>query len=70
MTPDELMAWQARVVGTGYGAQTRAAKLLNTPLQTYRNWLYGRVEVPSPVERLAEYVERYGALEDHENLSA
>lgn len=64
MTSEELINWQTRVVGTGYGAQPRAAKLLNAPLQTYRNWLYGRIEVPGPVEKLAEYVERYGPLED------
>ncbi len=63
MKPIDLKAWQERVVGNGYGSQVKAASLLNAPPQTYRNWIGGRFEIPGPVERLAQYVERYGPME-------
>ncbi|MCW2240653.1 hypothetical protein [Azospirillum canadense] len=59
MTKEELQEWQDRL----FKDQVEAAAALNAPLQTYRNWLKGRADVPKPVERLCVYVERYGVLD-------
>lgn len=63
MNSTDLQAWQTRVVGNGYGAQVKAAALLNTPPQTYRNWITGRFEILGPVERLTQYIERFGPID-------
>lgn len=62
-----VLAWQQRVVGTGYGAQVEAARLLNAPPQSYRNWLEGRTTPSGPVQRLMRYVEKFGKLEDDDD---
>jgi Predicted transcriptional regulator len=60
MTSYQLIAWQERLDLS----QVAAARLLNVPPQTYRNWIYGRTEVPRTVTKLCAYVERFGPLED------
>ena len=67
MKSTDLQAWQSRVVGDSHGAQVKAAGLLNTPQQTYRNWINGRYEILGPIERLTQYVERFGPLDSGDN---
>lgn len=56
MDASELEAWQAR-----HGlSQVAAARFCKVPVQTYRNWVRGRYEVPGLVERLTWYVDRFG----------
>lgn len=58
MTADQLHAWQAR-----HGlSQVAAARFCKVPVQTYRNWVRGRIDVPGPIERLTWYVDRFGLL--------
>lgn len=65
MTPAEsLRAWQDRL---GY-TQIEAAAALDTPAQTYRNWLCERAAVPRHVTLLCRYIERYGPF-DVENIA-
>lgn len=63
MKHTDVLAWQQRVVGTCYGAQVEAARLLNAPPQSYRNWLDGRTTPSGSVQRLMQYVEKFGPLE-------
>lgn len=63
MTPAELLAWQDRLFGGGYGSQTDAAAALGVPPQTYRNWITGRSAVPASAARLCRYIERFGVIE-------
>jgi len=58
MTADELKAWRERL---GF-SEVQAARALNKPTQTYRNWEDGRRRVDPMAERLTIYVERYGPL--------
>lgn len=56
MTARALLMWRHRL---GL-SQSQAAKALNVPLGTYRNWEQGIRRIPGPVELLCRYVEYYG----------
>ena len=59
MTAGDLKAWRTRL---GL-KEVDAARALDVPAQTYRNWEDGRTKtVPRPVILLTRYVERYGPL--------
>ncbi len=61
ITPDELKAWQSKL---GLNRQD-AAKLLNdTPLVTYKKWIYGQNRIPNHLElALCEATRRHEANE-------
>ena len=61
MTSTELKLWRSRL---GL-KEVEAARALDVPAQTYRNWEDGRTKsVPRPVRRLTRYVEKFGVLAD------
>ena len=61
MDGGDLKAWRQRL---GL-REVDAARALDVPAQTYRNWEDGRTKtVPRPVIRLTLYVEKFGVLVD------
>lgn len=54
MTADELSAWRKRMGWT----QEQAAKALNTPIGTYRNWEQGRFPAPGLVDAACRELEK------------
>ena len=54
MTPLALKRWRKSL----RLSQPRAAKALNTPVGTYRNWEQGRRVVPGAVALLTKYVKQ------------
>lgn len=66
MTGADLKIWRERL---GL-KEVDAARALDVPAQTYRNWEDGRTKrVPRPVIRLTRYFEKFGALPDDESNS-
>jgi len=58
MNAGELKAWRMRL---GL-SEVQAARALNKPAQTYRNWEDGRRRVDPMAERLTRYIELFGML--------
>lgn len=61
---DDLLQWQARVIGLKRGSQMKAAEELRVPIQTYRHYLSGRRRIPGSFELLCRYREKFGNLSD------
>lgn len=60
MTARALLMWRNRL---GF-SQSEAAKALNVPVGSYRNWEQDIRRVPEPVALLTRYVERFGVWKD------
>jgi DNA-binding transcriptional regulator YiaG len=60
MTAEDLRAWRLRL---GL-SEVQAARAMNKPVQTYRNWEDERRRVDPMAEPLTRYIERFGPLDE------
>jgi hypothetical protein len=59
MTPDDIRSWQARL---GI-SPPEAARQTQTPLETYRSYIYGKRRIPDNFALLCWYVEEFGPVD-------
>jgi DNA-binding transcriptional regulator YiaG len=68
MPDDDMKAWRERLGMKAWRErlgmkEVAAAKEMDMPAQTYRNYEDGRRPVPAPIRKLMRYIERFGPLD-------